>query len=380
MSRAYLLGALHDGTVRKRTIRICQREERYVLLSSAWCSRWEPVPGRIARGRLAISSSRNSRDLCLKVPLWSVAPTKSITREAISTLRRELLSRGLENLAVPDVEDAIGDVRDPSVVGDNDDGLLEILVQSLEQVEDFLARLRVELSCGLVREKQGRIVRQGDRDGDPLLLAAAQLVRPMARTLGEADEIKEFLRPSLPGRAVFGGEAHRQLDVLLSGQRRDEVEELEDEARLSQSIPNEFSVAEVDEVGSVHLDPTRGRAVDPAQDIQEGRLAAPRRPSNRNEFAVIDVHVEAAQRDYFRFPRSIDFDQILRQDSWHVYPPRNLRTRPMSVRTTRSDTRKDVMSIAIGAAARSRSDVNGTIRKRGTRLSPPPAATKVVER
>ena len=31
MSRAYLLGALHDGTVRKRTIRICQREERYVL-------------------------------------------------------------------------------------------------------------------------------------------------------------------------------------------------------------------------------------------------------------------------------------------------------------------------------------------------------------
>ena len=31
MSRAYLLGALHDGTVRKRTIRICQREERYIL-------------------------------------------------------------------------------------------------------------------------------------------------------------------------------------------------------------------------------------------------------------------------------------------------------------------------------------------------------------
>src|SRR2546426_347723 len=158
------------------------------------------------------------------------------------------------------------------------------------------------------RLEQRRIVRQGDRNGDPLLLAAAQLVRPMARTVGEADEIKEFLGPSLPGRAVFGGEAHRQLDVLLGGQRRDEVEELEDEAGLSQSIPNEFSFAEVDEVGSVHLDSTRGRAVDPAQDIQEGRLAAPRRPSDRDEFAVIDVHVEAAQCDYFRFPRSIDFD------------------------------------------------------------------------
>ena len=31
MSRAYLLGALHDGTIRPRTIRISQREERYVL-------------------------------------------------------------------------------------------------------------------------------------------------------------------------------------------------------------------------------------------------------------------------------------------------------------------------------------------------------------
>src|SRR5438552_4645023 len=133
---------------------------------------------------------------------------------------RELLSRGSENLAVPDVEDAIGDVRNPSVVGDNDDGLLEILVQSLEQIEDFLASLRIEFSCGLVREEQGRIVRQGDRNGDPLLLAAAQLVRPMARTVGEADEIKEFLGPSLPGRAVFGGEAHRQLDGLLGRPRR----------------------------------------------------------------------------------------------------------------------------------------------------------------
>ncbi len=48
MSRAYLLGALHDGTVRRRTIRICQRAERYILFlkrvvlrmgAHAWTSR-----------------------------------------------------------------------------------------------------------------------------------------------------------------------------------------------------------------------------------------------------------------------------------------------------------------------------------------------------
>src|SRR5207245_2487426 len=76
----------------------------------------------------------------------------------------------------------------------------------------------------------------------------------------------------------------------------------------SQSIPNEFACAVVDERGSVHLDSTCGRAIDPAHDIQERRRAAPRRPSDRDELAAIDVHVEAAQCDYLRFPRSIDFD------------------------------------------------------------------------
>src|SRR6267143_1921190 len=171
---------------------------------------------------------------------------------------RELLGRGFDDLAISDVEDATSDARKPSVVGDNDYGLLEIPVQPLEQIQDFLAGLRVELSCGLVRKEQGWIVRQGDCDGDPLLLAAAQLVRAMTRTLGEADEIEEFLRPSLPGRAIFGSEAHGQLDVFLGGERRDEVKELEDEARLSQSILDESSLAQIDQVGAVHLDPTGG--------------------------------------------------------------------------------------------------------------------------
>src|SRR5438093_13573279 len=292
---------------------------------------------------------------------------------------RRVLGRGFDDLAISDVEDAVSDGRNPSVVGDHDDGLLEISVQRLEQIQDFLARLRVEFARGLVREEQGRIVRQGNRDGDPLLLAAAHLVRPMARTVGEADEVEEFLRPSLPGRAVFGGEAHRQLDVFLGGERRDEVEELEDEARLAQSISDELSVAHVDQVGAVHLDPTRGRAVDSAKDIQERRLAASRRPSNRDEFAVVDVQAEAAQGDDFRFPRSIHFDQVLGQDLWHVYPPRSLRTRPMSIRATRRETRKDVTSIANGAAARSRRDTTGLLRNGGRRLSPDPEP-KVMER
>ena len=64
---------------------------------------------------------------------------------------RELLARGSDDFAISDVEDATGDAGNPSVVGHNNDGLLEIPVQLLEQIENFLARLRVQLSCRFVR-------------------------------------------------------------------------------------------------------------------------------------------------------------------------------------------------------------------------------------
>src|SRR5207253_8701772 len=48
------------------------------------------------------------------------------------------------------------------------------------------------------------------------------------------------------GPTALPCQAHRQLDVLLGGQRGDEVEELEDETDLLQAIPNELGIAEVD--------------------------------------------------------------------------------------------------------------------------------------
>ena len=51
MSRSYLLGVLHDGTIRPRTIRICQREEEFVkflkeLIESLGGRAWTYREGR----------------------------------------------------------------------------------------------------------------------------------------------------------------------------------------------------------------------------------------------------------------------------------------------------------------------------------------------
>ena len=69
--------------------------------------------------------------------------------------------------------------------------------------------------------------RTGDRDA--LLLAAGELARPVLEPVAEADGGDHVVDPLVVAR--LAAEHHRQADVLVGGERRDEVERLEDEAR-----------------------------------------------------------------------------------------------------------------------------------------------------
>src|SRR2546427_5802616 len=91
----------------------------------------------------------------------------------------------------------MGDVGDACVMRHNDDSLFELLIEATEQVEDFLPGFRVELPSWLVREEERRVVRESPSDGDPLLLAAAQLVGAGAPTLRHAHE-PEQPPPAVP--------------------------------------------------------------------------------------------------------------------------------------------------------------------------------------
>src|SRR5712691_3692938 len=159
-----------------------------------------------------------------------------------------------EDLPVLNLEDPMGDVGHAGVVRHDDDRLLELLVEATEQVEDLLPGLRVEFAGRLVRQEERRIVREGDPDGDPLLLAAAQFVGAVARPLRHAHELEELLPTFRPDRGALPCQPQRQFDVLLRRERGDEVEELEDEADLREAILDEVSIREVNEVGTVDFD------------------------------------------------------------------------------------------------------------------------------
>jgi len=222
-----------------------------------------------------------------------------------------------EDLPVADFEDPMGDVRNTRIMRHHQDRLLVLLVQTAKEIEDLLSRLRVELARGFVRQEERRVVCEGNRDRDPLLFAAAQFVRSMDGPLGHPDEFQEFLPPFVPDGGSLRRESHRELDVLLRGEGRDEVEELEDETDALEAIPDQVRVAQVDQIRSVHLNTPRRGAVDSANEVQQGGLAAARWTLDRDEFAVGDLHVEASKGDDFGLSRPVDLDDVLRGDVRH---------------------------------------------------------------
>ena len=77
---------------------------------------------------------------------------------------------------------------------------------------------------------------------------------------------------------------------------RDEVEELKDEADLAAAQQRPGRLAELVDPAPAEMDLAGGGPVEPAEQVQQGRLAAARGPHDADELALGDRQVDAAQR------------------------------------------------------------------------------------
>ena len=92
------------------------------------------------------------------------------------------------------------------------------------------------------------------------------------------------------------GDRERQHDVLLGGEHREQVEELEDEAELVAAQLGQVAVVEAGELGAVDLDRAAGRPVEPGEDVHQRGLAGARRAHDRAEAAALEVDAHAVER------------------------------------------------------------------------------------
>ncbi len=105
--------------------------------------------------------------------------------------------------------------------------------------------------------------------------------------------LDQLVDPSLVGLAT--GDRERQHQVLLGGEHRQQVEELEDEAELLAAQLGQLAVVEAGDLLAVEQDGAGGRLVEAGEDVHQGRLAGARRPHDRGEAAALEAGADLDQ-------------------------------------------------------------------------------------
>jgi hypothetical protein len=162
-----------------------------------------------------------------------------------------------------------------------------------EQPEDVAGGAAVQVAGGLVGEQHQRLVDQGSGHRDALLLAAREVTGEVTGPRGHAQPFQQLHRPATRRTARHADEQRRQLHVLHRGQLVDQVERLEHKAdvaapedrpaRLREAVNPHAAQRQLASVGTLQ----------PAQQVQQGRLAAAARAHDRDRFTRLDHQVHA---------------------------------------------------------------------------------------
>ena len=221
---------------------------------------------------------------------------RCVGRRACSGVRGGIrIERAVEDPAVRHVHDAARSLRQLGVVGHGHDRPA-LLHEGLEELEDDIRRRRVEVARRLVGDEQGRVVGQRTGDRDALLLPTGGARRQLACLIGHAHALEQAHGPLVSlARRPQPAEVHRQHHVLDHGQRRQQLEELEDDADRPAAPDGGPALGQEAQVlaGNGHH-PGR-RAVDAGDHVHERRLAAARPTDDADELAGVDLEIDAIE-------------------------------------------------------------------------------------
>src|SRR5699024_4724284 len=131
-----------------------------------------------------------------------------------------------------------------------------------------------------------------------LLLPTGELVGLVIEAIGQADCRDHGVEPLRIHLAA--GNVQGQRDVLLRGQRRDEVECLEDEADVVAAQLGQLGVSQLRDVDVTDVYGAGSRGVQGGHAMHERGFARTRRSHDGGELTGEKVDVDAAQSDHLR--------------------------------------------------------------------------------
>ena len=131
--------------------------------------------------------------------------------------------------AVLHADDPLGVAGHALLVGDQDDRL-PFRVELIEQGQDVLAGLAVEVAGRLIGQQDAGIADQGAGDGDPLLLAAGELVGTVLDPVAQAHALEHLGRPLAPRPPAVPRVDQGHLHVPQGTGPAEQLERLKDKA------------------------------------------------------------------------------------------------------------------------------------------------------
>src|SRR6266849_217570 len=185
------------------------------------------------------------------------------------------------------------DIDDFSVVGRHHErGAARIDLQ--QQLNDPPRGGGVQVSCGLVGEKDPRVMNERPRDRDALLFAARKLVRVLVLLPFETHNAEHFLdlRLEVAQRAL--GHAQCEGNVLEDRQVGQQLEILEDHADLPPQV-REMAPLEAAQILPLDMDGAGGRLLLADQEADQRRLAGAAGTNEKHEVLLGNFEGDIAQ-------------------------------------------------------------------------------------
>ena len=196
--------------------------------------------------------------------------------------------------------DPVGDVpNDREVVGDDDVGEPELLLQLLQEVEHLGLHRDVEGRDRFVGDDEFGIDAECAGDADPLPLPAGELVGILAQGLRrEPDRFEQLHEPFPAGTALREVvRPHPFQQQLLHGLAGVEAAEgiLEDHLHVP-ALPSQRLALELEYVHTIEVHLARGRLLQVEHRAPERRFTAPGLPDEPVGLSPVDGHVHAVDR------------------------------------------------------------------------------------
>jgi hypothetical protein len=164
------------------------------------------------------------------------------------------------------------------IMSHDDEGGSMLFVELEEEIHDLFPRLAIEVPRRFVREEHGRLIGEGARDPDTLLFATGKLgwvvISPTPETHPVEQCTGSFGGFGWTGRPVRWEQFEGHEYVLESGERRNEVETLKNEADALRTHRRTAIFVEGFQFYARESNTSVARSIQAGQETEQSRLAA----------------------------------------------------------------------------------------------------------